>query len=166
MLVGTVQRFSQTLFSNFGVGRRWLFTSWICKEAFDCHERVISDLKTHDNGEHLSAQPGQHFKDGVWLFTEFSGIDVPGRCIKGLADATIQEGVISTATVRHIPACERSKTCQRVLASFSDDVRPNHIKTDILDRLPKCALERLQALLHAGADDSSSAVFLMRQVRC
>ena len=37
------------------------------EDAFDCHERVIVDLKTHDNIEHLSALLGQHFKDGVWF---------------------------------------------------------------------------------------------------
>ena len=53
------------------------------EEAFDCHERVIIGWKTHDNGEHRSAQP----KDGVLLLSEF---DVPGHCIKGLVDATMQ----------------------------------------------------------------------------
>ena len=56
----------------------------------------------------MSAQQGEHFKDGVLLFAEFSGIDVPSHCISELADAMIQEGVISTASVRHISACDHA----------------------------------------------------------
>ena len=66
-----------------------------CKEeAIDCHDTVIADLRTHDHVEHLSAQLGQHVKAGALLFTEFSGIDVPGHCLKGLADVMIQAGEI------------------------------------------------------------------------
>ena len=53
--------------------------------------------------------------------------------------------MISTASVGHISACEWGKACQGVLASFSEDVRSNHVATDILDRLPRWTLERLQA---------------------
>ena len=91
------------------------------EEEYDCRTRSVVD-----NGERLSAQQGQHFKDGVLLFVEFSGIAVPNHCLQGLADAMIQAGVISTASVRHVSACERSKACQHVLALFSDDVRSNH----------------------------------------
>ena len=60
MLVGTAERFSH----------KRSFQTWVLvsKETCDCHERLVVDCKTHDNGEHLSRQLGQHFKDGVLLF--------------------------------------------------------------------------------------------------
>ena len=133
---------TQTFFSNCGVGRSWLCTNWTSKEtwpmhsgrSFRCRGRVIVDLKTHDNDEHLSAQLGQHFEDCVLSFAEFSGMDVRGHCIKGLAEAMIQAGAFSTASF-----IWRASGARRaiVLASYLDDFLSNHITTDILDVLSK-----------------------------
>ena len=57
-------------------------------------------VKTHEKGEHLSAQLGQHFRDGALSFTDLSRIDVPCHCTKGLADAMIQAGVLSETSSR------------------------------------------------------------------
>ena len=109
---------------------------------FDCHFRVIVDLNTHDNGEHLSAQLGQHFQDGVVHRV------LCHRCPRPLHQGS--RGHYDSGE-RDLDSISQARIGVRMMCA------PMHITPDILDRLPMWALERLQVLLYVVQEKAMRA---------
>ena len=148
MIANAVQRFSRKrsaeLQCDTGTGgkvkcgRHWRkIGPTSLKEAFQMHERVLADLRTHRQGDVLHASLCNHFSNGIQLFTEFSGIDAPAQCLHGLASTLLVQGEIETYKIDYVSACDNSASCRQVLLALPEIMRPHHLGLDILDRIPE-----------------------------
>ena len=118
-------------------------------DAFDIFNRVLGDLRESDDGKSVR-RLCCHLQGGIALHTEFSGIDVPGQVIHGMAQALLSAGKISKVDVAYMSACDKSKGCRSILQCFPLTMKPTHIGADLLDKIPQeVRKEILQIAEHA-----------------